>query len=1021
MRPIYLGLLIWLCAKPVYGQIPRALNTTLYDERNGINNGKVTAFLQGSDGYIWLGTTNGLLRYDSYTFKLYNDPSITNTITQLAEDQRHRIWMSFVGGGLSVFDPLTGAFKRHKLHDKANPVLERSEVTTLFFDKKDQLWLGIKQYGLIKADVDHGSVRQVDVVDKNDPRYTPEFRTIYNTVYKIYQDEDDLLWLATHDGLYQFSERSGVMKAVRKKDFSMEGKRKDLFGRILSDGDSLWLGSWSAGLSVYNRKTGAWWNYLPVPDQEKNGFYNLVTGVAAKSREEIWISTLDQGLGIFNKVTHQFFFFKNSPGYAELPKQDFLSMFQDKDANLWVIQNNGVLKISDPDYTFYFTDVPVRRTARDDFEVGDLLETENEVLIATSFADGLHITHKRTGVTQRLSVALAKNEEPEIEIRQLYQDSKKRIWVVSRDRIYRCDAAAGKLENIPQPEDYAPEKKSNSYNEMTEDKNGDFWIVTRRNGVFVYSERTGHYTHFTDRDSSHHIPSSRLYTTTTDRKGRVWMGGSYSFMGYADPETQKITELPTGFGDQEKLPGTQTFCLFADRAGDIWAGTFYGLCYFDCQGDTPRLKKIFRAGDGLRSDLVGNIQEDAYGNIWCITDAAVCMIDKKNYHIRAFNAKDGIVYGRNMTKLVNAPDKTMKLLINGGYYTFSPLMINKNEGPAPIQLVQMMVNNREYYYHQNLEENGKISLQPDQNFVAFEFAAINYTRPDKQQYEYMLEGIDEKWVTAGVARAASYTNLSGGNYIFRARSLRAGRGAMDAGISIPFFIDTPFYKTYIFYLLVLLMTSIILYRLYLNRIRHHREVHELRSKAQMLEKEKVLVMFEGLKQQLNPHFLFNSLTSLSGLIQTDKKMAGDFLDQMSRIYRYILQNRDSETVLLSDELKFVGNYIKLQKTRFKEGLVVHVDIDEEYYGCKVAPVTLQNLVENAIKHNIIDKESPLVIRIFCDDEYLVVQNNLQKKPVVETSNKQGLAQLRSLYTYLTSAPIVIEETMERYTIKIPLL
>ena len=137
----------------------------------------------------------------------------------------------------------------------------------------------------------------------------------------------------------------------------------------------------------------------------------------------------------------------------------------------------------------------------------------------------------------------------------------------------------------------------------------------------------------------------------------------------------------------------------------------------------------------------------------------------------------------------------------------------------------------------------------------------------------------------------------------------------------------------------------------------------LKSKTQLLEKEKARVMYESLKQQLNPHFLFNSLTSLSGLIDLDQEKAGSFLEQMSGIYRYILKNGDSETVTIKDELEFVKLYTSLQQTRFNKGLEIHIDIGANFLHYKIAPVTLQNLIENAIKHNIIDADVPLVISI----------------------------------------------------------
>jgi len=195
----------------------------------------------------------------------------------------------------------------------------------------------------------------------------------------------------------------------------------------------------------------------------------------------------------------------------------------------------------------------------------------------------------------------------------------------------------------------------------------------------------------------------------------------------------------------------------------------------------------------------------------------------------------------------------------------------------------------------------------------------------------------------------------------------------------------------------------------------------LESKAQLLEKEKVMVMYESLKQQLNPHFLFNSLTSLSGLIETDQQVAGNFLEQMSGIYRYILKNGDNETVFLKDEIEFVQLYINLQQTRFKKGLQVNINVPEEYMHYKIAPVNLQNLIENAIKHNIIDSSSPLVIDIFIEGDYIVVKNNLQKKKVVETSNKKGLEQFASLYKYLSRLPVEITETPINFQIKIPLI
>ena len=195
----------------------------------------------------------------------------------------------------------------------------------------------------------------------------------------------------------------------------------------------------------------------------------------------------------------------------------------------------------------------------------------------------------------------------------------------------------------------------------------------------------------------------------------------------------------------------------------------------------------------------------------------------------------------------------------------------------------------------------------------------------------------------------------------------------------------------------------------------------LETKAHALGKEKSKVQYENLKQHLNPHFLFNSLTSLSSLIRVNQKLAIEFLSGMSKIYRYILQSKDEELVDIKEEIKFIQTFIHLQKTRFEEGLQVNINFDESFMHKKIVPVTLQNLIENSIKHNIIDEKKPLIIDIYVESDYLIIRNNLQKKKFVESSNKQGLDNLVSLYHYLSEKPLVIEETSQFYTVKIPLI
>jgi two-component system, LytTR family, sensor kinase len=192
-------------------------------------------------------------------------------------------------------------------------------------------------------------------------------------------------------------------------------------------------------------------------------------------------------------------------------------------------------------------------------------------------------------------------------------------------------------------------------------------------------------------------------------------------------------------------------------------------------------------------------------------------------------------------------------------------------------------------------------------------------------------------------------------------------------------------------------------------------------KAERLEKEKSQVQFDNLKNQLNPHFLFNALTSLNSLIFDNQELASQFLQQLSKVYRYVLQNKDKNFVLLPTELDFIAHYVQLLETRFQGALKINFEISDEAKEKAIVPVTLQILIENAIKHNVVDKDRKLFIEVLTVGDYLVVSNNLQARKTVETSNKVGLENLKSLYKFLTDKPVIIEPTPDRFYVKVPLL
>ncbi|WP_028522693.1 sensor histidine kinase [Runella limosa] len=204
--------------------------------------------------------------------------------------------------------------------------------------------------------------------------------------------------------------------------------------------------------------------------------------------------------------------------------------------------------------------------------------------------------------------------------------------------------------------------------------------------------------------------------------------------------------------------------------------------------------------------------------------------------------------------------------------------------------------------------------------------------------------------------------------------------------------------------------------------RAYQQLENIQLKAERLEKENVKAQFNALKNQVSPHFLFNNFSILSSLVEIDSELAGKFLQQLSKAYRYILEQSDNERVSLKVELEFIETYLFLLKMRFDEKLNVKIDIPESVANrYSIAPLTLQLLVENAVKHNRMSAEEPLLVSIHCDETYLSVVNPIQPRPQSEPSTGLGLNNIVNRYKLLTSSPVLITQKDGVFRATIPLL
>jgi ligand-binding sensor domain-containing protein len=999
---------------------------TTYGQSQGLENTMVQSFMQDKKGLLWLGTMEGLSCFDGYRFRMYrnkiddSNSMSSNYITALAEDKNGLIWIGYAQGGVTSFNPGSGEFRNYTLFDQNNKKYPAEDIRMIFVDSENDIWISMHTHGFMRLDRVTGRCAHFSLVSANVP--LNDRKRLYDHVSGIVEKEKGKFWMATADGLYHFDKRTAQLAAIPIPIPVENFIRSDLFIGIQADGDKLWMNSWAGGISSYDTKTKTWNNYKYNPGRI-SGTSNIVYGMVQRGRDTIWVATSnDGGFGYFLKSKKRFHFYEDKlEGGEQLPAGEFYGLWSDRSANIWASHESGLIKIRKENRKFIFHNLPVRKSDNGAmYVVNNLFENEKFKIIGTAYADGLHVENKLTGEQKTLAFKHDLDEGFLI-VKDVFEDSRGTIWVATRDYIFLFDQDSMTLKEIPQPPSFdGTANSSNLYQRFCEDRTGKIWIVTRKNGLFSFNPGNMKYEHYAPSQKGRfYIPVSGLNAMTLDKFGHIWIGGNNGYLAYLNFRTSefvRISEKSLG-----KAAGHHVQALLADKKGVIWVGTHAGLLSYEFRKTGPEQTCMLTAEHGLKGGIVTDLCEDLSGMIWCITNSSLCVLRPENHTITTFGESDGIKYAHTGSRLVLTASGKIRFSLARGYYEFDPGFLKVRRSKVPVVVTAFKVNDQERYFGEEIARQGRVSLKPDENRISFDFAAIDLVQAEKQHYAYMLEGVDDHWINSGSRRYVSYTNLPGGDYKFMIRASSVDEDWKAPTVIMPVYIETVFYKQWWFRGLMLLVTGTVIYLIFRYRIRQEQKIFSLESRANSLEKEKAMVMYDSLKQQLNPHFLFNSLASLSSLIRIDQLRAGEFLEGMSKTYRYILKNRDNELVPLASELQFTETYIKLQKTRFKEGLQVNISIDPEYIHWKIAPVTLQNLIENAIKHNVITSEEPLVIDILTENAKLVVRNKLQKKKFVETSNRKGLANMNSMYQYLTDRTIEIIEDKLFFTVKIPLI
>jgi ligand-binding sensor domain-containing protein len=997
--------ILWLCtpAKAQYN----GYNFRKLTVNDGLHDGIVRAVGQDKYGFIWIASVGALNRFDGKNIKHFtNTPGDTlspysSQPKSVFSDSQGNLWIGFENG-LVKYNFSKQLFERI-------PALKDIHVFNIIEGNREDLYL-ITNEGLIRYNF---STKNTFFFNQSKEK---KHHLLQNIRLSDVSKKDDLLYLGCEKGVLIFSLRDGTVSLIEipiLKDIAIH--------RIAIDKkNNIWIGTHGQikllKLNPDLKKVEIYDHFLTsdIFTQALN-----ISDILVDSKGKIWVSTLIDGIleyneneNIFNKLLYRHDISSSPSGNYHR------CLFEDRDGLIWVGGDLIGVNYFDPSANFFKSLMPFNERLRErnrSVARGITQDKDGNIWIGTH--DGV----SRYNIKDKSYEVWRNNEgqKPVIysnTVRTLLCDDDNNIWIGTNAGVNKYNHQTKKMEFIP--EKYLPHS---FYNSINKDRSGHIWFCTNDSiSLYWYDTKLKKYGNINKHPQlkkfTKTAPTSYIYE---DSKERLWISLARKGLIRHDKKTLFTQLYSTTATAEYKIIGDQVVDIKEDKKGVIWISTFNGISGIDVDLNTIT---SFNNKNGLVGNQVCPLAIDSKNRLWIGVTGGLMMLNQNRNQFTIFAQGDGL-------PSVSFPEHAAAYLQNdeiafpshNGVIIFKPDEWKEKKSQLDYYIKSYSVLGKEYFNINESSDHSTVYLKADENSFNFNLVSLNFTHTSQIWYAYKLEGFEDDWHYTKDPKAV-FTNIPGGQYTFLYKAATLNNNWQNVPDKKVFVrLDTVFYKKKWFLSFIVILVGAFIYMFYRYRVNQQTQVYELKSKAQLLEKEKTTVMYENLKQHLNPHFLFNSLTSLSSLIRIDQKQAGDFLDKMSKVYRYILRNKDNETVPLSEELNFVNMYIQLQKTRFEAGLVVEQDIPEDYYYAKIVPVTLQNLIENAIKHNTADPENPLIIRLFIENDYLVVKNNLQKKNYVETSNKQGQISMVALYRFLSHLPVIITETETEYIVKIPLL
>ena len=736
--------------------------------------------IQDNDGFIWVGGSNGLARFDGKSFTLFqydadNATSLSNNyVWDLLVDSRNQLWAA-TNNGLNRFLPDTQQFERY-LHDPENPAsLANNDVHVIFEDAAGSLWVGT-QSGLDQFDHATGRFRHFTHI-AGDPDSLSHPR-----ITAIHEDAVGQLWVGTRHGLNMFQRATGTFSRFVFQKGDLDFNDKVSVRDIKEDADhNLWIATLD-GLFRFNQQNGEAEVYRHDAADPHSLGANTLWRITVDSRNQVWVATDHGGLSLYRPAQNNFLTYRNSPYDASSISSDHVRLvYEDNAGDYWIaLFPFGVdFANSSADGFSVFRHSP-QDTASLTHDAVISVYPHRDGRLWAGTEKGLNLLDTATGKVERLSMdpnvpaGLVNNA-----VLAITRGAGGDYWFGTwSSGLIRWN---GELDQYTRymPDPLQPKSIGSAYVwALLPDRDGSLWVGTESGGLDRLDPATGEFTHFPlFRSGNRDSPSDFVRALSQDREGKVWVGtvdGLYRL----DPVTgsfQLFEHIP---GDHRSLPHNSVNTLFEDVPGNLWVGTANGLARLDRQ--TGRFNTYTRH-DGLSDSSVMDIQQDTTGNLWIGTLNGISRFAPESGVFTNFFKTHGLA-GNQMYRPAMAVDDDGRLWAGSteGLTGFDPDDIQESAGHPPLRLTGFRIFNQEVaigrkqLLSRHIGVTERLLLDHTHNMFGLEFALLDYRNRDSINYRYRLDGFDRQWIYSGNGNTATYTNLDAGDYRFEVQATIGG-------------------------------------------------------------------------------------------------------------------------------------------------------------------------------------------------------------------------------------------------------